>query len=94
MSVAFVCLQCGRRAVVPHGGGFKCRDCGTELPTIPFIIGAASAPCSLCGSGAHGADACPSDPEAPMYRNATAFDAGCYLDCLDYPECPCGASDA
>lgn len=26
------CLRCGNRSVVPHGGGWRCRDCGADEP--------------------------------------------------------------
>jgi hypothetical protein len=25
----FTCITCGRRAVVPYGGSFQCRECGS-----------------------------------------------------------------
>jgi hypothetical protein len=32
VATARTCLKCGNRSVVPHGDGWRCRDCGADEP--------------------------------------------------------------
>ncbi len=65
-----------------------------DIPT-PDYVGVTCPKCGMREMVPHGGDfkcrVCGEVEVGSMYRNAQAFDAGCYLDCLDYPACPCSA---